>query len=134
MVSTSPRPSFIPVLPSIPHPSPTSTVHLTCLLRYPDGLAWQFSVPKAVLRKQAAFRKFQSFLVYETEVGNISRQESVSMIPPLLLDVQPHHRVSSQPCMWLGQGADSCAHRFWICAPPPAPRYIIIYTSLKFVH
>jgi 16S rRNA C967 or C1407 C5-methylase (RsmB/RsmF family) len=25
--------------------------------------------------------------------GNISRQEAVSMIPPLMLDVQPHHIV-----------------------------------------
>lgn len=25
--------------------------------------------------------------------GNISRQEGVSMIPPLLLDVEPHHYV-----------------------------------------
>ncbi len=25
--------------------------------------------------------------------GNISRQETVSMIPPLVLDVQPHHKV-----------------------------------------
>jgi hypothetical protein len=32
-------------------------------------------------------------LVAETEVGNISRQEAVSMIPPLLLDVQPQHWV-----------------------------------------
>lgn len=61
--------------------------------RYPDGLAWQFTVPKAVLRKNPDFRRFQSFLVYETEVGNISRQESVSMLPPLFLDVQPHHKV-----------------------------------------
>ncbi|EIW77165.1 S-adenosyl-L-methionine-dependent methyltransferase [Coniophora puteana RWD-64-598 SS2] len=60
---------------------------------YPDGLAWQFNVSKKVLRKQPEFRKFHSFLVYETEVGNISRQEAVSMIPPLLLDVEPHHKV-----------------------------------------
>ena len=26
-------------------------------------------------------------------LGNISRQESVSMIPPLVLDVKPHHKV-----------------------------------------
>ena len=26
--------------------------------------------------------------------GYISRQEGVSMIPPLLLDIQPHHTVS----------------------------------------
>ncbi|EIN09261.1 S-adenosyl-L-methionine-dependent methyltransferase [Punctularia strigosozonata HHB-11173 SS5] len=60
---------------------------------YPDGLAWQFNAHKSALRKQPEFKKFHSFLVFETEVGNISRQEAVSMIPPLLLDVQPHHRV-----------------------------------------
>lgn len=35
--------------------------------RYPDGLAWQFNVPKKVLRKQPEFKKFHSFLVFETE-------------------------------------------------------------------
>ncbi|TFL04138.1 S-adenosyl-L-methionine-dependent methyltransferase [Pterulicium gracile] len=60
---------------------------------YPEGLAWQFNVPKKVLRKSPEFKKFHSFLVFETEVGNISRQEGVSMIPPLLLDVEPHHYV-----------------------------------------
>lgn len=60
---------------------------------YPDGLAWQFNVPKKVLRKNPEFKKFHSFLVYETEVGNISRQEAVSMLPPLFLRVEPHHKV-----------------------------------------
>ncbi|KAF5390600.1 hypothetical protein D9757_002741 [Collybiopsis confluens] len=60
---------------------------------YPDGLAWQFNVPKKVLRKSPEFKKFHSFLVFETEVGNISRQEAVSMLPPLFLDVKPHHMV-----------------------------------------
>ncbi|ESK92221.1 trna (cytosine-5-)-methyltransferase [Moniliophthora roreri MCA 2997] len=60
---------------------------------YPDGLAWQFNVPKKVLRKSLEFKKFHSFLVFETEVGNISRQEAVSMLPPLFLNVEPHHRV-----------------------------------------
>lgn len=60
---------------------------------YPDGLAWQFNVPKRVLRRQPEFKKFHNFLVFETEVGNISRQEAVSMLPPLFLDVQPHHIV-----------------------------------------
>ncbi|PPQ64466.1 hypothetical protein CVT24_008476 [Panaeolus cyanescens] len=59
---------------------------------YPDGLAWGFNVPKKVLRRQPEFKKFHSFLVYETEVGNISRQEAVSMIPPLFMEVEPHHR------------------------------------------
>ncbi|KAH7924716.1 S-adenosyl-L-methionine-dependent methyltransferase [Leucogyrophana mollusca] len=60
---------------------------------YPEGLAWQFNVSKKVLRKSTEFKKFHSFLVFETEVGNISRQEAVSMLPPLFLDVQPHHKV-----------------------------------------
>ncbi|KAF8198599.1 S-adenosyl-L-methionine-dependent methyltransferase [Pholiota molesta] len=59
---------------------------------YPDGLAWQFNVPKKVLRKSPEFKKFHSFLVFETEVGNISRQEAVSMLPPLFLEVEPHHK------------------------------------------
>ncbi|KAJ1948559.1 tRNA (cytosine-5-)-methyltransferase ncl1, partial [Linderina pennispora] len=43
--------------------------------------------------KSPELAKFHSFLVTETEVGNISRQEAVSMVPPLLLDVQPEHFV-----------------------------------------
>lgn len=60
---------------------------------YPEGLAWQFNVSKKVLRKSPDFKKFHSFLVGETDVGNISRQEAVSMLPPLFLEVEPHHRV-----------------------------------------
>ncbi|OSX63847.1 hypothetical protein POSPLADRAFT_1138690 [Postia placenta MAD-698-R-SB12] len=60
---------------------------------YPEGLAWQFDVPKKVLRKSPEFKKFHNFLVFETEVGNVSRQEAVSMLPPLYLEVEPHHRV-----------------------------------------
>ena len=32
--------------------------------------------------------------------GNITRQEAVSMIPPLLLDVQPHHKVLYSFVLW----------------------------------
>lgn len=60
---------------------------------YPEQLGWQLDVPKSVIRKNAEFAKTQRFLVLETTVGNISRQEAVSMIPPLLMDVQPHHAV-----------------------------------------
>ncbi|KAL1985860.1 hypothetical protein VTN96DRAFT_7352 [Rasamsonia emersonii] len=56
---------------------------------YPDQLAWSMTTPKNVIRRFAPFASFQKFLVSETEVGNISRQEVVSMIPPLLLDVRP---------------------------------------------
>ncbi|KAL2267481.1 hypothetical protein VTJ83DRAFT_4758 [Remersonia thermophila] len=56
---------------------------------YPDSLAWSMTTPKNVIRKFPPFAAFQKFLVSETSVGNISRQEVVSMIPPLLMDVRP---------------------------------------------
>ncbi|TEA20751.1 Multisite-specific tRNA:(cytosine-C(5))-methyltransferase trm4b [Colletotrichum sidae] len=56
---------------------------------YPNELAWWMTTPKNVIRKYAPFAAFQKFLVSETSVGNISRQEVVSMIPPLLMDVRP---------------------------------------------
>ncbi|KAH9887114.1 S-adenosyl-L-methionine-dependent methyltransferase [Xylariomycetidae sp. FL2044] len=56
---------------------------------YPDQLAYSMTTPKHVIRKFPPFAAFQKFLVSETSVGNISRQEVVSMIPPLLLDVEP---------------------------------------------
>lgn len=60
---------------------------------YPDGLAWQLDVSKGIIRKNEQFAKTQKFLVVENAVGNISRQEAVSMIPPIVLEVQPHHTV-----------------------------------------
>ncbi|KAK1829195.1 multisite-specific tRNA:(cytosine-C(5))-methyltransferase trm4a [Podospora conica] len=56
---------------------------------YPDELAWWMTTPKNVIRKFPPFSAFQKFLVSETSVGNISRQEVVSMIPPLLMDLRP---------------------------------------------
>ena len=34
-----------------------------------------------------------SLIFASQEGGHITRQEAVSMIPPLLMDVKPHHRV-----------------------------------------
>ena len=45
----------------------TEVISLT-MFRYPDGLAWVFNVSKKVLRKSPEFKKFHSFLVFETEV------------------------------------------------------------------
>lgn len=59
----------------------------------PDQMAWQMTTPKNVVRRFAPFASFQKFLVSETTVGNISRQEAVSMIPPLLMDITPGMKV-----------------------------------------
>lgn len=60
---------------------------------YPEELAWHTNLSRKILRKSPQLERFHQFLVSETESGNISRQEAVSMIPPLLLSVQPHHKI-----------------------------------------
>ncbi|KAL3915798.1 MAG: hypothetical protein SGPRY_007077 [Prymnesium sp.] len=77
---------------------------------YPGRNAWRFDVSRSVLRGKGARKDgveskavspeteailsgFHTFLMAEVELGTISRQEEVSMVPPCLLDVQPGHRV-----------------------------------------
>ncbi|XP_074641115.1 RNA cytosine-C(5)-methyltransferase NSUN2-like isoform X2 [Tubulanus polymorphus] len=60
---------------------------------YPGALAWQVNLSRSAIRKLPELHSFHKFLIAETESGNISRQEAVSMIPPLLLDVESHHKI-----------------------------------------
>ncbi|XP_056154296.1 RNA cytosine C(5)-methyltransferase NSUN2 [Lampris incognitus] len=60
---------------------------------YPDELAWHTNMSRKIIRKSPLLEKFHQFLISETESGNISRQEAVSMIPPLLLKIEPHHKI-----------------------------------------
>ncbi|KAJ3012948.1 tRNA (cytosine(34)-C(5))-methyltransferase [Thoreauomyces humboldtii] len=60
---------------------------------YPGNLGWESKLTRQSLRKVASLASFHRFLVAETEVGNFSRQEIVSMVPTLLLDVKSHHTV-----------------------------------------
>ncbi|XP_053303008.1 RNA cytosine C(5)-methyltransferase NSUN2 [Pleuronectes platessa] len=63
------------------------------LIWYPDEQAWQTNMSRKIIRKSPLLEKFHQFLVSETESGNISRQEAVSMIPPLLMKIEPHHKI-----------------------------------------
>uniref|UniRef100_A0A3B5KT49 tRNA (cytosine(34)-C(5))-methyltransferase n=1 Tax=Xiphophorus couchianus TaxID=32473 RepID=A0A3B5KT49_9TELE len=60
---------------------------------YPDEQAWHTNMSRKLIRKSPLLEKFHQFLVSETESGNISRQEAVSMIPPLLLKIESHHKI-----------------------------------------
>eukprot|EP00897_Mesotaenium_endlicherianum_P001484 jgi/Mesen1/1363/ME000013S00855 len=60
---------------------------------YPSNLAWHMSFSRTQLRKLPILLKVFDFMKRENEIGSITRQEAVSMVPPLLLDVQPHHFV-----------------------------------------
>jgi 16S rRNA C967 or C1407 C5-methylase (RsmB/RsmF family) len=39
-----------------------------------------------------SLKGLHEWMVKNTDNGNITRQEAVSMVPPLALDVKPHHR------------------------------------------
>ncbi|KAG6451499.1 hypothetical protein O3G_MSEX007192 [Manduca sexta] len=60
---------------------------------YPGGFAWQVKLSRTDIRRSETLYKLHNFLVAETAAGGVSRQEQVSMIPPVALDVKPHHKV-----------------------------------------
>ena len=54
---------------------------------------YQLSLTRREIRRQEVYFKLHNFLVGETESGAISRQETVSMLPRLVLGVKPHHNL-----------------------------------------
>ncbi|CZR62196.1 related to tRNA (cytosine-5-)-methyltransferase [Phialocephala subalpina] len=80
---------YIPEISKISHYDDTPVEPPQVVPWYPDDLAWWMTTPKNVVRRFPPFAAFQKYLVSETSVGNISRQEVVSMIPPLVMDLQP---------------------------------------------
>uniref|UniRef100_A0A6G1S643 tRNA (cytosine(34)-C(5))-methyltransferase n=1 Tax=Aceria tosichella TaxID=561515 RepID=A0A6G1S643_9ACAR len=61
---------------------------LECLDWYPKKMAWQMNVTRIDFRKSSILRSLHKFIQAETDNGFVSRQEAVSMIPPLVLDVR----------------------------------------------
>lgn len=55
---------------------------------YGGQAAWQLSIPRGVLREHSDLARLHVWLVQQTTAGTITRQEAVSMLPPLLLDVK----------------------------------------------
>ncbi|KAL7693885.1 putative SAM-dependent methyltransferase RsmB/NOP2-type, Zinc finger, CCHC-type [Plasmopara halstedii] len=65
---------------------------------YPqENVAWEMMCGRVALSKSAPkyddIRIFHSWLLEQTDCGHIVRQEAVSMLPVLFLNVQPGHRV-----------------------------------------
>lgn len=80
---------YVPEITKIEHFDGTKVEPPQPVPWYPDELAWWMTTPKNIIRRFPPFAAFQKYLVSETSVGNISRQEVVSMIPPLLMDIGP---------------------------------------------
>ena len=60
---------------------------------YPNKFAWNSNLSRRFIRRSEVLQKLHRFLVEDSECGAISRQEAVSMIPPMLLDVKSDHLV-----------------------------------------
>eukprot|EP00029_Vermamoeba_vermiformis_P003745 TRINITY_DN14278_c0_g1_i2.p1 TRINITY_DN14278_c0_g1~~TRINITY_DN14278_c0_g1_i2.p1 ORF type:complete len:265 (-),score=26.66 TRINITY_DN14278_c0_g1_i2:103-897(-) len=60
---------------------------------YPNGLAYRFNINPSLLQTNAALKEMNDWLFGADMSGSINRQEEVSMIPPLLLDVNSSHKV-----------------------------------------
>lgn len=58
---------------------------------YPNGYAYQLGTDRKTIRKSDALENLHKWMIQQTDSGNITRQEAVSMVPPLALNVEPHH-------------------------------------------
>lgn len=60
---------------------------------YPNKLLYELPLSREVLRKDAVLASIHKFVQRSNDSGLLTRQEIVSMIPPVLLDVKPGHRI-----------------------------------------
>lgn len=60
---------------------------------FPDGRAFQMRLDRKTIRKSSnpQHKKLHEWLIAHTDSGMLTRQEAVSMIPPCILQVEPHH-------------------------------------------
>lgn len=82
---------------------------------YPNNLAWHMNFSRGQLRKLSWLEEIHEFMKAANDAGSITRQEAVSMVPPLFMDVQPHHKVrmgtcTVSPLAYIGceQGSGKC--------------------------
>jgi 16S rRNA C967 or C1407 C5-methylase (RsmB/RsmF family) len=59
---------------------------------YPGGYAYKLGTDRRSIRKLEELNDLHKWMMQHTDNGNITRQEAVSMVPPLALNVEPHHR------------------------------------------
>lgn len=59
---------------------------------YPEGNAYKLGVDRRSIRKMESLNPLHKWMIQHSDNGSITRQEAVSMVPPLALDVLPHHK------------------------------------------
>ncbi|XP_049849582.1 RNA cytosine C(5)-methyltransferase NSUN2-like [Schistocerca gregaria] len=91
-----------PISPSAQH---TEVPRLVPLSWYPDELVWYIPLSRKALKCFESTRHLKYFLNVETEIGHLSRQEIVSMVSPLFLDVRPGQKILD---MCAAPGSKTC--------------------------
>lgn len=71
----------------------TSKLKMDCKSYYPDNLVFEIDIQKELLKKNLGLQKIKTLIQESNESGLLTRQEIVSMLPPLLCDIKAHHSV-----------------------------------------
>lgn len=59
---------------------------------FPNGMAYKLGTDRRSIRRTEGLEALHRWMIQHTDNGNITRQEAVSMVPPLALDVHTSHR------------------------------------------
>lgn len=100
---------------------------------YPEELAWQLQLTRKDIRRSEAYFRLHNFLIAETNNGSISRQEVVSMVPPLVLDVKPSHKVLDM-CAAPGSKTAQLIEMIHADEENPPGNWIILIYTIKNEH
>ena len=60
---------------------------------YPHDVLFEMMIPRELLKKNLGLKMAHKLVMLMADSGLITRQEIVSMIPPMLLDVDSDHAI-----------------------------------------
>ena len=60
---------------------------------YPHEVLFEMMIPREVMKKNVNLKRVHKLVMQLAESGLITRQEIVSMMPPILLDVKADHAI-----------------------------------------
>lgn len=66
---------------------------IDCKQWYPQDLVFELMVPRELLKKAESLKQVHKIIDSAKDAGVITRQELVSMMPPILSDIKSHHSV-----------------------------------------
>lgn len=64
-----------------------STLRMDCKPYYPNQVLFEMMIPRELLKKNIGLKQIHALVINLADAGLITRQEIVSMLPPLFLDV-----------------------------------------------